>query len=234
MPVHQFAEFDQIMRSDPDHLAELLKKVNKWLVCSLWKKVQWCALSVIKRMLNWIISSSLSFCHLFTTPCGAGEYYHHYKIMFCYGLDLFQVNPLVKPWFPFISIPFNSDGGHSTRSFFCICISSWCHMVPGLNQPRGGTSDKTLSGHCHPHLTERFSTTVLTEEKHKILRQHNLSFHPSINISVTLDTSLSRGRLWDLLLFPHALLCSSNSYTKSYFTLFHSFTLKAAASSKVE
>uniref|UniRef100_A0A665WRK8 Unconventional myosin-VI n=1 Tax=Echeneis naucrates TaxID=173247 RepID=A0A665WRK8_ECHNA len=44
----KFAEFDQIMRSDPDHLAELLKKVNKWLVCSLWKKVQWCTLSVIK------------------------------------------------------------------------------------------------------------------------------------------------------------------------------------------
>uniref|UniRef100_A0A4W6D8U6 Unconventional myosin-VI n=1 Tax=Lates calcarifer TaxID=8187 RepID=A0A4W6D8U6_LATCA len=44
----KFAEFDQIMKSDPDHLAELLKKVNKWLVCSQWKKVQWCSLSVIK------------------------------------------------------------------------------------------------------------------------------------------------------------------------------------------
>lgn len=45
----QFAEFDQIMKSDPDHLAELVKKVNKWLIHSRWKKVQWCALSVIKR-----------------------------------------------------------------------------------------------------------------------------------------------------------------------------------------
>ncbi|KAM8834004.1 myosin VIb isoform 3-T3 [Synchiropus picturatus] len=44
----KFAEFDQIMKSDPDHLAELLKKVNQWLVCSRWKKVQWCSLSVIK------------------------------------------------------------------------------------------------------------------------------------------------------------------------------------------
>ncbi|KAM9842647.1 myosin VIb [Aulostomus maculatus] len=44
----KFAEFDQIMKSDPDHLAELLKKVNKWLLCSRWKKVQWCSLSVIK------------------------------------------------------------------------------------------------------------------------------------------------------------------------------------------
>ncbi|KTF96518.1 hypothetical protein cypCar_00028549 [Cyprinus carpio] len=44
----KFAEFDQIMKSDPDHLAELVKRVNKWLICSRWKKVQWCALSVIK------------------------------------------------------------------------------------------------------------------------------------------------------------------------------------------
>uniref|UniRef100_A0A8D0DA06 Unconventional myosin-VI n=1 Tax=Sander lucioperca TaxID=283035 RepID=A0A8D0DA06_SANLU len=44
----KFKEFDQIMKSDPDHLAELVKKVNKWLIHSRWKKVQWCALSVIK------------------------------------------------------------------------------------------------------------------------------------------------------------------------------------------
>ncbi|XP_030054920.1 unconventional myosin-VI isoform X4 [Microcaecilia unicolor] len=44
----KFAEFDQIMKSDPDHLAELIKRVDHWLICSRWKKVQWCALSVIK------------------------------------------------------------------------------------------------------------------------------------------------------------------------------------------
>ncbi|XP_074402716.1 LOW QUALITY PROTEIN: unconventional myosin-VI-like, partial [Zonotrichia albicollis] len=44
----KFAEFDQIMKSDPDHLAELVKQVNRWLICSRWKKVQWCSLSVIK------------------------------------------------------------------------------------------------------------------------------------------------------------------------------------------
>lgn len=37
------------MKSDPDHLAELVKKVNTWLIHSRWKKVQWCSLSVIKR-----------------------------------------------------------------------------------------------------------------------------------------------------------------------------------------
>uniref|UniRef100_A0A6I8PNC7 Unconventional myosin-VI n=1 Tax=Ornithorhynchus anatinus TaxID=9258 RepID=A0A6I8PNC7_ORNAN len=44
----KFAEFDQIMKSDPDHLAKLVKRVNHWLICSRWKKVQWCSLSVIK------------------------------------------------------------------------------------------------------------------------------------------------------------------------------------------
>uniref|UniRef100_A0AAV2KCV4 Unconventional myosin-VI n=1 Tax=Knipowitschia caucasica TaxID=637954 RepID=A0AAV2KCV4_KNICA len=44
----KFAEFDQIMRSDPEHLEELIQKVHKWLLHSRWKKVQWCGLSVIK------------------------------------------------------------------------------------------------------------------------------------------------------------------------------------------
>lgn len=47
----KFAEFDQIMRSDPDNLAVLIAKVKKWLIMSRWKKAQWCALSVIKRKL---------------------------------------------------------------------------------------------------------------------------------------------------------------------------------------
>ncbi|CAG2101607.1 unnamed protein product [Medioppia subpectinata] len=44
----KFAEFDQIMKSDPDNLATLVKKVQKWLLASRWKKAQWCSLSVIK------------------------------------------------------------------------------------------------------------------------------------------------------------------------------------------
>ncbi|XP_057679104.1 unconventional myosin-VI-like isoform X5 [Corythoichthys intestinalis] len=44
----KFAEFDQIMKSDPEHLAELVQRVNTWIIHSRWKKVQWCALSVIK------------------------------------------------------------------------------------------------------------------------------------------------------------------------------------------
>ncbi|XP_013788339.1 unconventional myosin-VI-like [Limulus polyphemus] len=44
----KFAEFDQIMKSDPENLALLIKKVKRWLLASRWKKTQYCALSVIK------------------------------------------------------------------------------------------------------------------------------------------------------------------------------------------
>ena len=44
----KFAEFDAIMRSDPEHLRQLVNRVQHWLLQSRWKKAQWCALSVIK------------------------------------------------------------------------------------------------------------------------------------------------------------------------------------------
>lgn len=55
----KFAEFDAIMRSDPENLAKMVAKVKKWLLQSHWKKAQWCALSVIKRKLL------IYFCYLF-------------------------------------------------------------------------------------------------------------------------------------------------------------------------
>lgn len=45
----KFAEFDEIMKSDPKNLAMLIAKVKKWLLWTRWKKAQWCVLSVIKR-----------------------------------------------------------------------------------------------------------------------------------------------------------------------------------------
>jgi len=44
----KFAEFDTLMRSDPENLKVLISRVKKWLIRSQWKKAQWCALSVIK------------------------------------------------------------------------------------------------------------------------------------------------------------------------------------------
>lgn len=48
----KFAEFDQIMKSDPQNLATLISKVKKWLLWARWKSAQWCALSVIKCMFS--------------------------------------------------------------------------------------------------------------------------------------------------------------------------------------
>ncbi|XP_066985117.1 myosin heavy chain 95F isoform X5 [Macrobrachium rosenbergii] len=44
----KFAEFDQLMKSDPENLRMLVSKVKTWLMQSRWKKAQWCALSVVK------------------------------------------------------------------------------------------------------------------------------------------------------------------------------------------
>ena len=37
-----------MMRSDPENLRVLIAKVKRWLLCSRWRKAQWCALEVIK------------------------------------------------------------------------------------------------------------------------------------------------------------------------------------------
>ncbi|KAH1012528.1 hypothetical protein HUJ05_011673 [Dendroctonus ponderosae] len=44
----KFAEFDKIMRSDPENLKSIVSNVKKWLVKSRWLKAQFCALTVIK------------------------------------------------------------------------------------------------------------------------------------------------------------------------------------------
>ena len=44
----KFAEFDQMLKEDPENLRRLVAKVKKWILASYWKKAQWCALSVIK------------------------------------------------------------------------------------------------------------------------------------------------------------------------------------------
>ena len=44
----QFAEFDQVMKSDPDNLSTLVNRVQRWLVRQRWKKVIYGAISVQK------------------------------------------------------------------------------------------------------------------------------------------------------------------------------------------
>lgn len=44
----KFAEFDQLMRQDPETMAELVEKVKLWLLKARWRKAQYEVLSVIK------------------------------------------------------------------------------------------------------------------------------------------------------------------------------------------
>ncbi|KAK0424459.1 hypothetical protein QR680_008675 [Steinernema hermaphroditum] len=44
----KFAEFDQLVRQDPENMKELIKKVQSWLNCVRWKKAMYGAWSVIK------------------------------------------------------------------------------------------------------------------------------------------------------------------------------------------
>lgn len=44
----KFAEFDQLIKADPEHLRKLISKVQKFLIITRWKMSSWCALSVIK------------------------------------------------------------------------------------------------------------------------------------------------------------------------------------------
>lgn len=46
----KFAEFDKIMRSDPESLKNIVAQVKAWLVKSRWTKAQFCALTVIKSI----------------------------------------------------------------------------------------------------------------------------------------------------------------------------------------
>ncbi|RCN45917.1 myosin head [Ancylostoma caninum] len=51
----KFAEFDQLLRQDPEHMRQLIEKVRSWLLKARWRKAQYGAWSVIKR-------ESLAFC----------------------------------------------------------------------------------------------------------------------------------------------------------------------------
>ena len=48
----KFAEFDEIMHSDPENLKNIVSKVLTWLVRTRWRRAIWGTLSVIKRMLK--------------------------------------------------------------------------------------------------------------------------------------------------------------------------------------
>lgn len=51
----KFAEFDQMLRSDPEHLVALVERVKSWLLRYRWRKAQYCAWEVVKlrRKIAW-------------------------------------------------------------------------------------------------------------------------------------------------------------------------------------
>ena len=57
----KFAEFDQMMKADPENLAKLVEKVKIWLIRSRFKKAQYGAWSVIKCKFILLISPFFFF-----------------------------------------------------------------------------------------------------------------------------------------------------------------------------
>ncbi|CAG9815351.1 unnamed protein product [Phaedon cochleariae] len=55
----KFAEFDMIMKSDPENLKSIVTRVKKWLVRARWTKAQFCALTVIKSKLKFYIIAQI-------------------------------------------------------------------------------------------------------------------------------------------------------------------------------
>lgn len=45
----KYTEFDQLIKSDPESLKEMIKNLAKWLVRSRWWKAQFTAIASIKR-----------------------------------------------------------------------------------------------------------------------------------------------------------------------------------------
>ena len=45
----KFGAFDEMMQADPSHLRELIRKVEKWLVCAKWRWAQYGVLMAIKE-----------------------------------------------------------------------------------------------------------------------------------------------------------------------------------------
>ena len=65
----KFAEFDEIMHSDPASLKNIVSKVLTWLIRTRWRRAIWGTLSVIK--------CKLSFQATRFSPFVTGKPYHN-------------------------------------------------------------------------------------------------------------------------------------------------------------
>ena len=66
----QFAEFDEIMHSDPDSLKNIISKVLTWLVRTRWRRAIWGTLSVIKCKFDSMFKFSIQLKYLVSDSKG--------------------------------------------------------------------------------------------------------------------------------------------------------------------
>ena len=59
----KFAEFDEIMHSDPASLKNIVSKVLTWLIRTRWRRAIWGTLSVIKCKLSFQATRFSPFCY---------------------------------------------------------------------------------------------------------------------------------------------------------------------------
>lgn len=94
------------MKSDPEHLAELIRRVQKWLIGVHWRKVQWCALSVIKCKFLSVHSCLVSqLGTLQSTVCATVVLTVHYTHRLCHKAKRVELFLLFLPLFFWFLVP---------------------------------------------------------------------------------------------------------------------------------
>lgn len=77
----KFAEFDEIMHSDPESLKNIISKVLTWLIRTRWRRAIWGTLSVIKCKCGCSVQQNrLNLNH----PCSLLVYYYPFDVFLLY------------------------------------------------------------------------------------------------------------------------------------------------------
>lgn len=94
----KFAEFDQIMHSDPATLNELIKKVMRWIIRNRWKRAIWCSLSVQKlaNKIAWRREMYIRIQKTVRMYLAVRKHRHRYKGLMRISTVETQIDALVK------------------------------------------------------------------------------------------------------------------------------------------
>ena len=84
----KFAAFDQLVRSEPEHLKAIVDRLSKWLVHYRWKKMQYGVWEVVKCMFSFSFSHkclfSFSFSHYSLDSYSPFPYFSYQLILFSF------------------------------------------------------------------------------------------------------------------------------------------------------